>query len=1152
MAQPKRIIRQIRSYARGIDSYVDPLLLPRNQLSYAVNATMRGNFITQRPSLFRYSLVDTNSGVDLAAFQTALYQGSAYYRNGNNGYIMAAVNGSLFQILPNTTTQVATITKIALPSQNSTTAVKNWLWQAESFLIWSDGINLPFFWNGSTARRSLGSALTILGITNADFDAPTQGQYVPGGVPLVSAYSGNLGTVLIAGAQYNIVGKTSAVMGSTSTLFLDQVSGSGSPSDYIQPGTGVYTSSQYAGIILATDQAPAVFPPVPTAGQAGSSATVTVLSPNPPASGNVPLGTVVSDSPQYCGVITNSTVANFPSGGTAFVTVTVTAANAGSAISNNESIEFHNAATTLVYQGFCNSVVLSGGVYTFNVPANQSTGATVQSTDYILRPNVGFGRINTYGINVSKYPSTGLTQFTLTFSKSFGGKVGDVLSIPVTGQTFQTVSPKVVSISGTQVTCTMPSSFTTAGVTVPVNNSTLVQNQTTTTPVIVYGTTFSTSPAVGSAIPIVFNTTGATINPATGLPYLVAQGQTLYFTATVSGGGTQVIVGVILTAPSNGTYGNASNFFTLTLSQPFVGNQGDVLQVGASGSPARFLISQIISASAGVVQCQMINTPLSGTIPIGSPTTATTSNIVINNTQSSAPVLTLVGTYPTGSTRVTTAGLPIAGLLTQTASTRAQVDFLVQIAVTDVNGTTTSGSPDLFIVQSVTNGGLLGQNSVSLYSLNDTAGRQIPSGTPIYSLPELPQCRMGAYGMGRNWVAVTDGTSCNSFVAGDTVGSSSGTPPNREDAVLKVSQNYFLANGLTFQISGAGEEIVGLAFLAQLNVALGQGPLNIFTDDSVINCQAPTDATTWANLSSPIITVGLIGSGGIGQDSVVQENADLIFRKSDGGVQSVQTATIGFQQWGNTPISNEIIRAIQDDPVELLPFCSMDVYDNRLLVSCQFSQMARGVVGRAISVLNFDSISTLQGKQPSIWEGEWDGLNVLSIITGFFSGSQQCFALCFSDDGSQIELSQINLDKTATVDNGNAPIVWQFETGMIFDPQSETLESRSYKRLINGEISLSKISSDVTIQSYYRPDQWGGWVPWAQTNVKYAGPADPGFRSRIGLGQPSPSLMDATNNRPLREAYDFQMKFVVMGACQFSAGRFMADEIDEPEFAKPV
>jgi hypothetical protein len=270
---------------------------------------------------------------------------------------------------------------------------------------------------------------------------------------------------------------------------------------------------------------------------------------------------------------------------------------------------------------------------------------------------------------------------------------------------------------------------------------------------------------------------------------------------------------------------------------------------------------------------------------------------------------------------------------------------------------------------------------------------------------------------------------------------------------------------------------------------------------------------------------------------------------SNGGVQSMLMATLDFNQWGNTPISKEIVRSIANDDPALLPFCSMVTFNNRMLMTCQFVQATRGVYGAAMVSLNFDSISSLAGKSPTVWEGEWDGLNVLQLVSGTFNKSKQCFAICLSADLTKIELHQIQLDGVATLDNGAQPVTWFAESSMLF--KDDPRKPRQYKRLISGEFSISGIQSDVSYQWFYRSDQNPIWTPWYSGTIIYQGTTDPGFRSRIPIGMPNPKVFDPTNNRPLREGYNFQTKFVFTGYCEFIGSRFAADEIDEPEFAQP-
>jgi hypothetical protein len=70
--------------------------------------------------------------------------------------------------------------------------------------------------------------------------------------------------------------------------------------------------------------------------------------------------------------------------------------------------------------------------------------------------------------------------------------------------------------------------------------------------------------------------------------------------------------------------------------------------------------------------------------------------------------------------------------------------------------------------------------------------------------------------------------------------------------------------------------------------------------------------------------------------------------------------------------------------------------------------------------------------------------------------------------------------------------------------------------------------------------------------VVFQGASDPGYRRRIPIGMPDPKVFDLTNNQPMREGYNFQLKFVFTGSCTLTNVRIAADVIPEPEFAKPT
>lgn len=436
------------------------------------------------------------------------------------------------------------------------------------------------------------------------------------------------------------------------------------------------------------------------------------------------------------------------------------------------------------------------------------------------------------------------------------------------------------------------------------------------------------------------------------------------------------------------------------------------------------------------------------------------------------------------------------------------------------------------------------------------SGVYFPAGTPVTfftqstTIGELPPGRMGVYLMGRNWVCLVDGKQ---FVASDQVGGSSGTvAENFRDAVLKISENSYLAGGGNFTVPGSVGDIRAMTFVAELDAALGQGPLMVFTTRNVFSCKSPVLRTEWQDVTNPILRVALISEGATGQNSTIQSNGDTIFR-SLVGIFSLILARRDFDTWGNVPISREVERVTDLDDEALLPFASAIVFDNRMLMTTRPTSSSLGVYHQGLVALNFDPLSTLRGKAPSIYDGVWAGLNALQLLTGEFSLVERAFAFTFNTTTTEIELWELEKTKTTEInDNTFTPITWLFESPTL-DWPGEKRDKPRFKRMMDGEIYVDDLRGSVLFQAFYRPDEWPCWIPWLEwTECAGTGTGtQPQFRPRMGLGQPDSKLCDLITNRPFRDAYRFQFKLVVTGHCRFLGARFKAVTLPEPTFSKP-
>lgn len=431
-----------------------------------------------------------------------------------------------------------------------------------------------------------------------------------------------------------------------------------------------------------------------------------------------------------------------------------------------------------------------------------------------------------------------------------------------------------------------------------------------------------------------------------------------------------------------------------------------------------------------------------------------------------------------------------------------------------------------------------------------------PAGTIVYykaAKVQLPPGRCGCYGLGRNWMALADGKQ---FLASDIVGSSSGTVANNfRDAVLSVTENTYLAGGGNFTVPGNTGDIRAMAFTATLDSSLGQGPLQVFTPLNVFSCNAPVDRTTWASITNPILTQSLIAGGSLSQNSTVLANGDALFRAID-GIRSLILGRREFTTWGNTSVSDEMQRVIQYDNQSLLQYASAVVFDNRLLMTANPVSTTQGVVHKGLYVMNFDPVSSLRGKAPSVYDGLWTGLNVLQLVTGLFNGIQRTFAFCLNTGINQIELWEVQLDTAAYYDNGSSPITWVFESP-ILDFNEKDNPAKTYKRLMDGELQVDDIKGQVDFTVEYRPDQspcWATWSSWSEcaATVDNNGNAlQPQYRSRMGLGEPSAGVCDPSTGKTFRDGYWFQVRITVRGHCRFLGARFKAVTIPEDKFAQP-
>lgn len=409
------------------------------------------------------------------------------------------------------------------------------------------------------------------------------------------------------------------------------------------------------------------------------------------------------------------------------------------------------------------------------------------------------------------------------------------------------------------------------------------------------------------------------------------------------------------------------------------------------------------------------------------------------------------------------------------------------------------------------------------------------------NINEIPAAMAMVYYADRLWYAQGRTVS-----AGDIVGNkTSGTAfYNYRDSTHKVTENPVAAGGDGFSVPSQAGNIRALAYVANLDTSLGQGPLYILTRKQVYSLNPPVTRTAWIaadNNTQPVMTVAQINNGGVSHRSTVHINGDLFYQSILPSINSLIVATRFFQQWGNVPISRNIDRALAFTDRSLQKFASGVEFDNRILQGALPVKTSTGnIICPACYPLNFDTIASLGEREPPAWEGMWEGLQMLQMITGDFGGLPRNFALVEDPNDLSIDLWEIT-DYSLT-DNNDARIQFYAEF-----PAFTWGKEFELKQLMGGEIWVDRVSGTVEITVQYRPDASACWIDWFTTSfcavrscaedvnnpicypivLQY----QKGYIFPLTLPEPPSKCLNFSGRRS-DVGYQFQPKVVIKGSCR--------------------
>lgn len=152
----------LQSIVMGVDSGRSPAVLDRAHLSWGVNITTRGGFITCRPGWLErvLSFPNEEGGTDTAlrdAFEDGMFQGaSGYVSDSGIGQLVVSISGHIYAI--DVASYVVTELTNSTTGTNAPNLAHTWMTQAEQWLVIQNASDDALVYDGTQLVRSIGTA----------------------------------------------------------------------------------------------------------------------------------------------------------------------------------------------------------------------------------------------------------------------------------------------------------------------------------------------------------------------------------------------------------------------------------------------------------------------------------------------------------------------------------------------------------------------------------------------------------------------------------------------------------------------------------------------------------------------------------------------------------------------------------------------------------------------------------------------------------------------------------------------------------------------------------------------------------------------------------------------------------------------------------
>lgn len=433
---------------------------------------------------------------------------------------------------------------------------------------------------------------------------------------------------------------------------------------------------------------------------------------------------------------------------------------------------------------------------------------------------------------------------------------------------------------------------------------------------------------------------------------------------------------------------------------------------------------------------------------------------------------------------------------------------------------------------------------------------------PTVLINEIPAATCMCYYMSRIWYAQQ-----RVVTAGDIVFGPSGTTAyGFRDSVLKVTENPLAVGGDGFIVPSQDGDVRALRYGANIDAALGQGRLFIFTQRAVYALQVPINRDDWIDAGAnnePLLTVVQLANGSVNDRSVVPVNGDLFYQSLEPSIRSLMQSVRYFTQWANTTLSANVIRLLQFNDRSLLRAASGIFFNNRLYQTALPRQTAQGIVHDAVMPLDVLPVSTFDPQRTPNWDGNFEGMPVFQMTRADFGGLERAFAAVQASDGS-LELWEITkesrTDYSRELTTDARRIVWQVETPAW--TWGTSLGELTLKKLTGAELWIDRLFGTAEFRLEYRPDGascWLFWHEWSECSPKdqnealglpvtYPLPFGECYKSTMVLPKPPVECAPCGTGRPAYIGYQFQARLTIKGFCRLRGLWLWAEAVERGQY----